>query len=161
MPGAGATIAVYEDLTSGLVAERLLEAGPERFVEGVTANPSAGSGQAPRDAVTRLLAHSRRPDDVDALPWDAEGLADELAWAVRSRSGADLGLAVHGVQDPGDTAENLARGRTVLSITDGRGVPAAILQHGGTGAPGPDEDEPERDRAGAGRAGGGFFGLLA
>ena len=92
LAGAGSTIAVYEDLTSGLVAERLLEAGPERFVEGVTGN---GPG-----AVRRLLAHSRRPDDVEALLWDPEALADELAWAVRSRSGADLGLAVHGVQDP-------------------------------------------------------------
>ena len=135
MAGAGATIAVYEDLTSGLVAERLLEAGPERFVEGVTGNPSAGSGQAPRDAVRRLLAHSRRPEDAEALLWDAEGLADELAWAVRSRSGADLGLAVHGVQDPADTAENLARGRTVLSITDGSGFRRRSYNMAGRGRP--------------------------
>ena len=135
MAGAGATIAVYEDLTSGLVAERLLEAGPDRFVEGVTANPSAGSGQAPRDVVRRLLAHSRRPDDAEALLWDADALADELAWAVRARSGADLGLAVHGVQDPADTAENLARGRTVLSITDGRGFRRRSYNMAGRGRP--------------------------
>ena len=143
LAGAGASIAVYEDLTSGLVAERLLAAGPERFVEGVTANPStgpgqappAGSGEAPRDVVRRLLAHSRRPDEVDALLWDAEALADELAWAVRARSGADLGLAVHGVQDPSDTAENLARGRTVLSITDGAGFRRRSYNMAGRGRP--------------------------
>ena len=109
------------------VAERLLEAGPDRFVEGVTGNRP--------DVVRRLLAHSRRPDDAEALLWDAEALADELAWAVRSRSGAALGLAVHGVQDPADTAENLARGRTVLSITDGRGFRRRSYNMAGRGRP--------------------------
>ena len=139
LAGAGSTIAVYEDLTSGLVAERLLEAGPERFVEGVVGNPrieyGAGSGQAPREVVRRLLSHSRRADEAEALLWDAEALADELAWAVRSRSGADLGLAVHGVQDPGDTAENLARGRTVLSITDGARFRRRSYNMAGRGRP--------------------------
>ncbi len=127
LAGAGATIAVYEDLTSGLVAERLLEAGPDRFVEGVTANGP--------DVVRRLLADSRRPDEAEALMWDAESLADELAWAVRARSGAGLGLAVHGVQDPADTAENLARGRTVMSITDGRGFRRRSYNMAGRGRP--------------------------
>ncbi len=127
LAGADATIAVYEDLTSGLVAERLLEAGPDRFVEGVTANGP--------DVVRRLLADSRRPDEAEALMWDAESLADELAWAVRARSGAGLGLAVHGVQDPADTAENLARGRTVMSITDGRGFRRRSYNMAGRGRP--------------------------
>ena len=126
LAGAGATIAVYEDLTSGLVAERLLEAGPDRFVEGVI---SSGP-----DSVRRLLADSR-PEDAEALLWDAESLADELAWAVRARSGAVLGLAVHGVEDPGDTAENLARGRTVMSITDGRGFRRRSYNMAGRGRP--------------------------
>ena len=127
MAGAGATIAVYEDLTGGLVAGRLLEADPDRVVEGVTANGP--------DVVRRLLAHSRRPGDAEALMWDAESLADELAWAMRSRSGAGLGLAVHGVQDPADTAENLARGRTVMSITDGRGFRRRSYNMAGRGRP--------------------------
>ena len=127
LAGAGATIAVYEDLTSGLVAERLLEAGPERFVGGVVGNGP--------EVVRRLLAHSRRAGEAEALLWDAEALADELAWAVRSRSGADLGLAVHGVQDPADTAENLARGRTVLSITDGARFRRRSYNMAGRGRP--------------------------
>ncbi len=127
LAGAGATVAVYEDLTGGLVAGRLLEAGPDRFVEGVI-------GGRP-DVVRRLLAHSRRPGEAEALVWDAAALADELAWAVRSRSGAGLGLAVHGVEDPGDRAENLARGRTVMSITDGRGFRRRSYNMAGRGRP--------------------------
>ncbi len=110
---SGRTIAVYEDLTSGLVAERLLEAAPDHLLEGMIGNSPA--------AVERLLAHSRRSQGALELPQDPDSLADELAWAVRTRAGADLGLAAHGVSDPDDSAQNLARGRTVISITDGKG----------------------------------------
>jgi nicotinamide-nucleotide amidase len=113
-------IAVYEDLTGGLVAERLLQAGPESFLGGVI-----GNGQAP---VHGLLETSERPADPDEL-------AKALARAVRGRAGADLGLALHGIPDPSDEAENLARGRTVISITDGSGYRTRTYNSGGRGKP--------------------------
>ncbi len=115
-----ATVAVYEDLTGGLVAERLLQASPEHFLEGIVGNAMT--------AVQRLLGGSGPPDGPDEL-------AKELARAVRGHAGADLGLALHGVPDPGDMAENLARGRTVMSITDGSGFRTRAYNSAGRGKP--------------------------
>lgn len=70
------TIAVYEDLTGGLVAERVQQADSEHFVEGVI-----GSGVR---SIRRLLASSRQPDRVDELLTQPAQLTDELAWAVRA-----------------------------------------------------------------------------
>ena len=121
------SIAVYEDLTSGLVAESLQRADPERFVEGVISNSPAST--------RRLLAHSRRPDGVDELLNDPGVLTDELAWAIRTQAGSDLGLAVHAVPDPDERAENLARGQTFVSLTDGVGFGTRSYSYGGRGRP--------------------------
>ena len=121
------TIAVYEDLTGGLVAERLQEASAEHFVEGIIGNGLT--------SVRRLLSFSRRPNEVETLLEDSESLADELAWSVRAQAGADLGLAVHGVPEPGDMSENLARGRTFVAITDGKGFRRRDYNMAGRGRP--------------------------
>ena len=54
----GATVAVYEDITSGLVAERVQEASFEHFLEGVIGN-DVGS-------IRRLLAGAHGPDECGA-----------------------------------------------------------------------------------------------
>ena len=121
------TVAVYEDLTGGLVAERFQLASPEQFVEGVIGNSLI--------SIRRLLALSRRPDKVDELLGDSALLTDELAWAVRVQADSDLGLALHAVADPEDRVENLARGQTFVSITDGKGFRSRSYAYGGRGRP--------------------------
>ena len=121
------TIAVYEDITSGLVAERVQQASPEHFLEGIIGNSMT--------SVRRLLAHSRQPNDHDDLLGDQERLVDELAWAVRAFAEADLGLALHGVPEPGDMAENLAGGQTIVSVTDGKGFKSRSYNSAGRGRP--------------------------
>jgi nicotinamide-nucleotide amidase len=116
------TIAVYEDLTGGLVAGRLLDASPENFVEGIIGNEEI--------TIRRLLALS-----TDQLLSDAEALTGELARAIRQHAGADLGLALHGILEPGETAENLARGRTMISITDGTAFRSRTYESAGRGMP--------------------------
>ncbi len=123
----GVSIAVYEDLTGGMVADRLQQASPEHFLEGTIGNSAS--------SIRRLLERSRRPNQGDSLLEEHQGLTDELARAVRSYAEADLGLAVHGVPDPGDTAENLARGRTFLSVTDGEGGRTRSYNTAGRGRP--------------------------
>ncbi len=121
------TIAVYEDLTGGLVAERVQQADSEHFVEGVI-----GSGVR---SVRRLLASSRQPDRVDELLTQPAQLTDELAWAVRAQAQCHLGLALHAVADPADKAENLARGQTFISVTDGKGFKNRTANIAGRGRP--------------------------
>ncbi len=123
----GKTIAVYEDLTGGLVSERLQQAGSERFVEGIISTTPA--------SIRRLLAFSRRPDRVDDLLKESVTLTDELAWAVRAQAHSDYGLAVHAVPDPEDKAENLARGQTFISITDGKNFKKRSYNMAGRGRP--------------------------
>ena len=121
------TIAVCEDLTGGMVADRLQEADADRFQEGIISN-----GQT---ALRRLLAFSRRPERIDELWSEPQLLADELAWAVRAQAGSDLGLAVYSIPDLTDRSENLARGQTFISITDGKGFKQRLYHMAGRGRP--------------------------
>lgn len=123
----GITIAVYEDLTGGLVAERLQLASSERFVEGMisTSPPS----------IRRLLAFSRRPAQLDDLFKEPVTLTDELAWAVRAQAKSNFGLAVHGIPDLEDRAVNLAKGQTFISVTDGKSFKRRTYNMAGRGRP--------------------------
>ena len=123
----GVTVAVYEDLTAGLVTERLQQASTERFVEGVISNSPAST--------RRLLAFGRQPARTEELLEDPAALTDELAWAVRVQAESDLGLALHAVQDPQHQVENLARGQTFISVTDGTGYRRRTYAYGGRGRP--------------------------
>ena len=121
------TIAVYEDLTGGLVTGRLLDASHKNVVTGIIGNDIA--------AIQRLLDHSSIPERAGELLSDAEAQTARLAHKIRLQAGADLGLALHGVQDPKDTAQNLAKGRTVITITDGNSLRSRIYESAGRGIP--------------------------
>ena len=124
---AGMSIAVYEDLTGGLLAERLQGASADQFVEGVIGNSDS--------SVRRLLAHSRRSDEADDIPQDPVALTDELAAGIRASAGSDLGLALHAVPDSDERVENLGKGQTYVAITDGKGSKSRSYSFGGRGRP--------------------------
>ena len=121
------TIAVYEDITGGLLADRLQEAGNDRFVEGVV-----GSGP---ESARRLLSSASPPADIDTMMDDPAAVADGLATSVMAWTGSSLGLALHAEPDPGDSAENLARGRMHISVTDGTGYRRRTYNSAGRGRP--------------------------
>jgi nicotinamide-nucleotide amidase len=106
------TVAVYEDLTCGQLAERLQTASGEQFHAGFICNSEASK--------RALLEHSRDVKNVDALRKDPMALTDELASAAREQSGSDFGLALHAIADPESKIQNLARGQTYVSLTDGK-----------------------------------------
>jgi nicotinamide-nucleotide amidase len=106
------TVAVYEDVTCGQLAERMQAASSEHFAAGFISN-----GVSSRLA---LLSHGRGDAKRAAgLLQDPVALTDELAWAVRQQAGSDLGLALHAIPDADSTIQNLARGQTYVSLTDG------------------------------------------
>lgn len=115
------TIASYEDITHGMLAERLREASPERFLEAVVGNG--------------LLPIRRLAGDGGAVPDNPSRLSERLAISVRAQAEADLGIAVHGVPDPTDRAENLAKGQTYIAVTDGANVRASTFNLSGRGRP--------------------------
>ena len=70
----GLTIASYEDLTGGMTAERLQEAGPDRFIEGVIGN---GVGSVRRVSWRRRAAAwiSLQPTTTPGSPTAWPGLS--------------------------------------------------------------------------------------
>jgi nicotinamide-nucleotide amidase len=101
--GKNKSVAIYEDMTCGQLAERMQTASPEHFGGAFIANGEK--------SMRALLALLKNPAE----------LTDELAWAVRKQTGCDFGLALHAVPDPASSdIQNLARGQTYVSLTDGQ-----------------------------------------
>jgi nicotinamide-nucleotide amidase len=124
--GQHKSVAVYEDLTCGQLAERLQTASPKQFAGGFISNLQS--------ATRALLSHGRDPERSDSIMEDPVALTDELAWSVRKQAGCDLGLALHAIPDPGSNIQNLARGQTYISVTDGHSFLRRTSTMAGRGA---------------------------
>jgi nicotinamide mononucleotide (NMN) deamidase PncC len=96
-------------------------------VEGVVANGAA--------SVERVLKHADGPQIVSPGTDDHVALTEQLARAVRSMAEADIGIALHAVPAPEESAENLARGQTYISVTDGASNRSRNFNYGGRGVP--------------------------
>ena len=120
------TIAVYEDLTSGIVADKLHQASADHFVEGIIGNSLT--------SIRRLICNNGVPN-VDTLMDEREVTTEKLAEAIRAHAGADIGLAIHGVPEPGDMSQNLAKGTTYITLTNGRSSKSRTFNTAGRGAP--------------------------
>ena len=120
---AGLQIAVYEDITGGMVAERFQMADPDRLVEGIIAGGP--------DSAQRLLEAAGADGSVS----DPELRTQELARALRTVCRADLGLTVHGIPDPEDQSRNLAKGQSFFCVTDGRTMETRSFGMAGRGRP--------------------------
>ena len=106
------TVAACEDLTCGQLAERLQSASMEHFGAGFICN-----SEAAMRALLKVAGDEKKIDDVLKDPIT---LTDELAAAARAQSGCDLGLALHAIADLDSKVQNLARGQTYVSLTDGK-----------------------------------------
>ena len=115
-----ASVAVYEDLSGGAVAEVLRTTAGDRFIEGHIAN-SIGTR-------ARLLQDSS--DHASGLEYAAA-----LARAVRERSGSTYGVAIHGVAGLDNEALNLAEGDTYVVVDDGRTVAERHVRTAGSKPP--------------------------
>ncbi|MGH7888401.1 MAG: CinA family nicotinamide mononucleotide deamidase-related protein [Candidatus Binatia bacterium] len=106
------TVAVCEDLTCGQLAERMQTASLENFGAGFICNNEA--------ALRALLKRSPDGKTIDEALKDPMALTDAMARAAREQSGCDFGLALHAIADPNSKIQNLARGQTYVSLTDGK-----------------------------------------
>ena len=119
-------VASYEGLTAGLVAQYLQEGAGPLFAQGIIGR---GAG------ALRQILEVNNEDEYGDLAGDGARLADRLAAAVRARSGADLGVAVHGVPDDANVTENLSAGHTYISVCSGGGTSRREYNFAGPGLP--------------------------
>ena len=129
----GLTVASYEGLTGGIIAQQLQDASGELFLQGVI-------GCQP-NVFHSLLSASIEGLSFDELMCDGAAMADGMAAAIRSQTGASLGLAVHSVPDVGKQMENLNSGRTYISVACATGTFRREYNFAGSGT-------PDRTRAG-------------
>ena len=98
------SVAVYEDMSGGAVAEVMRAAAMDGFLEAQVANTP--------DAIYRILG-----DDAARSAGMEKAVA--LANAIRSRSGARYGVAVHCVAGGDEETLNLSEGDTYVAVVDG------------------------------------------
>ena len=122
------TIAAYEDITGGMVAEHLQRACLDNFVGTVIEGSS-------RSIETLLFSGEMGTEDRTALDNDHAQATAKRAQMVRERTGADLGLAVHGVPGEQPATENLSQGESYVAI-DGDGISQSrTFNYAGRGLP--------------------------
>ena len=109
---SGLSVAIYEGLTGGIVAQQLQEAAGPQFLQGTIGREEA----LLRRVLSASGGASRSDSRYEKLKRDGAALADALANAVKAESGADLGLAVHSVPDDWAVTENLSAGVTYVSV---------------------------------------------
>ena len=123
----GLSIAVIEDLTGGMIAQRLQQAARESLVEAMIAHTE--------EPLRRVLRHSRQPQRVEELMQDDAALTEELAYGIRIHSQADLGLAVRAIPDRTRTTQNLSPGTTYIAVADANGLHTREYNFAGRGNP--------------------------
>ncbi|PKB83287.1 MAG: hypothetical protein BZY88_02230 [SAR202 cluster bacterium Io17-Chloro-G9] len=123
----GLTVACYEGLTGGSVAQQLQEAAGPQFLQGAIGREegllrrirSAGDAASPKGVPAR----------------EGTDLTDQLANGVKAESGADLGLAVHSVPGEGTATENLSTGTTYISVAYRGQINRRSYNYAGPGLP--------------------------
>ena len=123
----GLTVACYEGLTGGIVAQQLQEAAGPQFLRGTVGREEA--------LLRRVLLAGGSASRYQELIRDGAALADALANAVKVESRADLGLAVYSVPDDGAATENLSAGMTYISVAYQNQVSRRSYNFAGPGLP--------------------------
>ena len=119
----GLTVATYEDLAGGAIADAFQNAAGTAFVEGNIVNTN--------EALERLAsAGGETPPFADG-----PDRAAALSRAVRAISGATLGVAVHAVEEGDQRTENLGRGETYIAVTVDGGTHTRHVRSAGRGVP--------------------------
>jgi nicotinamide-nucleotide amidase len=123
----GVSIAVIEDLTGGMIAQRLQQAARESLTEAMIAHTEP--------PLRRVLRHSQHPERVEEILKDDNALTQALAYGIRTHSQADLGLAVRAIPDPTRITQNLSPGKTYMAVADAKGLHTREYNFAGRGNP--------------------------
>jgi nicotinamide-nucleotide amidase len=126
------TVASFEGLTGGLIAQQLQEADGPRFLQGTVSQ---------RESTLQAILGANGADAE--MPTEPEALTGQLASAVRAGSGSDLGLAVLSLPDDptpssgtsNTNSENLRAGNTYIAVASAQGISRRVYNFAGPGLP--------------------------
>ena len=134
MDSMGLTVASYEGLTGGMVAQHLQEAAGDRFLQGTVGRHTG--------VLQKILASAGHDSGSDGQQMSAQdlttggaALTDQLAEGIRRQTGADLGLAIHSAPDAKADNENLRAGKTFISVASRDGTRSREYNFAGPGIP--------------------------
>lgn len=114
-------ICSYEDVTQGMLCDRLQRASLDHFIEGIVGNGI--------ETIDRLnQTHTKNTNTT-------QNSVETLALKILKDCEADLSVVLHGAPDISDGAENLARGQTFITVTDGKSFKNRNLNVSGRGNP--------------------------
>ena len=129
---AGVTIVSVENLTGGLVSQRLLSACGERFFGGTVVNTEASVNLLLKACGKEALNRFQNGADEAS---HHRNLSCLLVEAVTCQSGADVGLAVMCFPESDAKVFNLSPGETFIIVYDGNEFKDYRLKFGGRGRP--------------------------
>ncbi len=124
LASTGRTVACAESCTGGLISQRLtsVPGSSAYFLEGIVAYSN-------RAKVRRLGVPQGAIDENGAV---SAPVAEAMARGVRTRAGADFGLAVTGIAGPGGGAEAKPVGLVYTAVAWKGGVSSGRNMFGGT-----------------------------
>ena len=123
------SVSVFENVTGGTLANRLLKASSSQFDTGLIGN---------RDKVTKALITNHKQLDNDSIGnIPLEQLTRELAKSIQEYGKSDIGVALYAVleKDESNTVQNLGKGQTYIAVTDGSHYKQKTYPFAGRGAP--------------------------
>jgi len=117
-------LSVCEDVTGGIASQMLFEALGRDFYEGLIVNHELEDSE-----ISRMIP------GYENLKKGSQEMADRMAIMIRENSKSELGLAIHAVVLQEEYVENLSRGQTFISITDGERFAKKSYNFAGYGIP--------------------------
>ena len=129
----GLTVASYEGLTGGMVAQQLQEAAGNRFLQGTVGRNAVVLRNVLASNVQEMAVGQEMT--AEDLTTGGADLTVQLADGVRHQIGADLGLAIHSVPDAKADNENLRAGKTFISVASQDGTHSREYNFAGPGIP--------------------------
>ena len=118
------SLSLCEDVTGGIASQMLFDASGSHVFEGLTVNHDLEDSH-----VFRTIPNYK------TLKEGSSEMADQMALMIREKSKSEIGLAIHAIVLQQEHVENLSKGQTFISITDGKRFARKSYNFAGYGIP--------------------------
>ena len=118
------SLSVCEDVTGGIAYQMIFDASGGDFFEGLIVNHELEDSK-----ISRMIPN------YENLHKGSQEMADQMAIMMREKSKSEIGLAIHAIVLQEEYVENLSKGQTFISVTDGERFAKKSYNFAGYGIP--------------------------